>query len=200
MQFRRVFQPSYFPFRCFTIRMVILKKRVPGLNEASLDRFLGRARRAIRLRGKVTVLVTTNQVLRVLNERFRGKDQPTDVLSFPAESAQAGDFAGDIAISAEIAAQNARRLGHSAAEEIKILALHGILHLAGYDHESDNGQMARKEDRLRKQLGLPPALIERSRSAAARSNGVNTATRKSANKSISLGRSQPGSRTRRPVQ
>src|SRR5579871_3691512 len=102
--------------------MVIFKKRVPGLDEASLDRFLGRARRAVGLRGQVTVLVTTNRALRVLNERFRGKDQPTDVLSFPAVPLASPDFAGDVAISAEIAAQNARRLGHSPKDEIQILA------------------------------------------------------------------------------
>jgi probable rRNA maturation factor len=141
--------------------MVIFKKRVPGLNEASLDRFLRRARRAVGLRGRVTALVTTNRALRVLNERYRGKDQPTDVLSFPAEPIAVHDFAGDVAISAEIAAQNARRLGHSLPEEIKVLALHGVLHLAGYDHERDRGEMARKEEHLRKQLGLPVALIER---------------------------------------
>ena len=149
--------------------MVIFQKRVPGLNEASLDRFLGRARRAVGLRGKVTALVTTNRGLRVLNQRFRGKDQPTDVLSFPAEPRAVNDFAGDVAISAEIAAQNARRLGHSPKEEIKILALHGVLHLAGYDHESDHGEMARKEERLRKRLGLPAALIERTAGASRRS-------------------------------
>jgi len=70
-------------------------------------------------------------------------------------------FAGDVAISAEIARQNARRLGHTAAEEIKILVLHGMLHLAGYDHELDNGEMEREEARLRKSLGLPVGLIER---------------------------------------
>jgi probable rRNA maturation factor len=145
--------------------MVILKKRVAGLDEATLARFLGRARRAVGLRGKVTVLVTTNRALRVLNERFRGKDRPTDVLSFPAEPRAAADFAGDVAISAEIAARNARRLGHAPKEEIKILALHGVLHLAGHDHERDHGEMARKEERLRKQLGLPVALIERSKTA-----------------------------------
>jgi probable rRNA maturation factor len=180
--------------------MVILKKRVPGLNEASLDRFLGRARRAVRLRGKVTVLVTTNQALRVLNERFRGKDQPTDVLSFPVESAESGDFAGDVAISAEIAAQNARRLGHSPAAEVKILALHGVLHLAGYDHERDKGQMARKEERLRLQLGLPVALIERSRSAGTHLNDVNSVRRKSPGQSKSRTQSQARSTTRRPAR
>jgi probable rRNA maturation factor len=72
-----------------------------------------------------------------------------------------GRFAGDVAISADMAAQNARRFGHSPAEEVKVLALHGLLHLAGYDHESDSGTMARREARLREQLGLPVALIER---------------------------------------
>ena len=70
-------------------------------------------------------------------------------------------IAGDVAISADIAAANARRLGHSAGEEIKILVLHGVLHLAGFDHETDDGKMARKEVRLRKALGLPAGLIER---------------------------------------
>jgi probable rRNA maturation factor len=66
-----------------------------------------------------------------------------------------------VAISADLAAQNARRLGHSPAEEIKILALHGVLHLSGYDHETDKGTMARREELLRKRLGLPVGLIER---------------------------------------
>ncbi|HMH00300.1 MAG TPA: rRNA maturation RNase YbeY, partial [Terriglobales bacterium] len=70
-------------------------------------------------------------------------------------------FAGDVAISAEMAAHNARLLGHSPAEEIKILALHGMLHLAGYDHERDHGEMARTEERLRKFLRLPAGLIDR---------------------------------------
>jgi len=155
---------------CFAIRhvlptlsfgMVILRKRVAGMNEASLDRFVARARTAVRLRGGVNVLVTTNRELRALNLRFRGKPIPTDVLSFPADSVTTPKHAGDIAISAEIAQQNARRLGHSGAEEIKILALHGVLHLAGYDHESDRGEMARLEEQLRRKLRLPVALIER---------------------------------------
>jgi probable rRNA maturation factor len=141
--------------------MVILQRRVTGLQEDALDRFVTRAKRAVRLRGSVTVLVTSSRELRRLNQRFRGKDNPTDVLSFPAPPISVGRFAGDVAISAEIAKENARRLGHSAADEIKVLALHGVLHLAGYDHEHDAGEMARKERRLRKQLGLPTALIER---------------------------------------
>ena len=149
--------------------MVILQKRVAGLDEASLDRFVVRAKRAAGLRGAVTILVTSSTELRRLNHRFRGKDKPTDVLSFPAEMISRGRFAGDVAISAEIAAQNARRLGHSPAEEVKVLALHGLLHLAGYDHEADNGTMARREARLRDQLGLPVTLIERTEKASASS-------------------------------
>ena len=143
------------------IALVILQKRVVGLTELALDRFVVRARRAAGLRAAVNVLVTSNAELQELNRRFRGKDQPTDVLSFPALPGLKPRYAGDIAISAEIAAHNARTLGHTAAEEIKILALHGILHLRGYDHERDRGKMARREEKLRRDLRLPVALIER---------------------------------------
>src|SRR5713226_10188043 len=149
--------------------VVILRKRVPGLSEAALARFVALARRAARLRGAVNVLVTSSRELLALNSRFRGKDKPTDVLSFPPVLGLADGFAGDVAISAEIAAQNARRLGHSAAQEIKILVLHGVLHLAGYDHERDGGEMARKEQRLRRSLGLPSGLIERNGEVEAKS-------------------------------
>jgi probable rRNA maturation factor len=109
----------------------------------------------------VNVLVTTNRKMQALNSRFRKKDAATDVLSFPAAPNPGTEIAGDIAISAEMAVRNAKRWGHSEVEEIKILALHGILHLAGFDHERDNGEMAREEARLRNTLGLPAALIER---------------------------------------
>jgi probable rRNA maturation factor len=114
----------------------------------------------------VNVLVTNSQELRSLNRRFRGKDKPTDVLSFPAlpaEQRPMKGIAGELAISADIARENANRLGHSVAEEIKILVLHGILHLAGFDHEQDEGEMARKENQLRLQLKLATGLIERTR-------------------------------------
>ena len=143
------------------IALVILQKRVVGLTEKALDRFVTRARRAAGLRASVNVLVTSNVELRELNHRFRGKDQPTDVLSFPALPGLKPRYAGDIAISAEIAAHNARALGHTAPEEIKILVLHGILHLRGYDHECDQGRMARREEKLRRALRLPMGLIER---------------------------------------
>jgi len=146
--------------------LVILRKQVAGLTDTALAKFVSRAGRAVGLRGVVNVLVTGNRELRALNRRFRGKDKPTDVLSFApepfiSESALINRLAGDIAISAEIAKQNARRLDHSAAQEIKVLALHGVLHLAGYDHDRDQGAMARKETALRQSLGLPVGLIER---------------------------------------
>ena len=143
------------------IALVILQKRVVGLTELALDRFVTRARGVAGLRADVNVLVTSNAELQELNRRFRGKDQPTDVLSFPALPGLKPRYAGDIAISAEIAAYNARALGHTAVEEIKILILHGILHLRGYDHERDQGKMARREEKLRRDLRLPMGLIER---------------------------------------
>lgn len=150
------------------IALVILQKRVVGLSELALDRFVTRARRAARVSGAVHVLVTSSAELRSLNRRFLGKDQATDVLSFPALPGLTTGYAGDIAISAEIAAANARALGHSGAMEIKILTLHGILHLRGYDHERDHGQMARREAQLRRDLHLPVGLIERAAKSGSR--------------------------------
>ena len=141
--------------------LVILRKSVAGLSDTALAKFVARASRASKLSGTVNVLVTGSAELRSLNRRFRGKDQPTDVLSFPPAPEFENGLAGDIAISADIAKQNAMRLGHSTAQEIKILALHGVLHLVGYDHEIDEGTMADKETKLRRSLGLPLGLIER---------------------------------------
>jgi probable rRNA maturation factor len=145
--------------------LVILHRRVAALSSAALERFVLRARRAAGLRGTADVLVTSSVAMRSLNRQFRGKNKATDVLSFPADFAfkngQKTTHAGEIAVSAEIAAQNAARLGHSTAQEVKILALHGILHLAGFDHERDNGEMARKEMKLRQALRLPIGLLQR---------------------------------------
>jgi probable rRNA maturation factor len=145
--------------------MVIVQKPVAQLSEAALERFLSRAKRAVGLRGVVNVLLTSSVELQALNKRFRGKDRPTDVLSFPPLVQHAG-FAGDVAISVDIAKENADRLGHAAADEIRVLVLHGVLHLAGYDHETDNGAMQAKEMLLRKKLRLPVGLIERAQSKA----------------------------------
>jgi probable rRNA maturation factor len=148
-------------------KVVIFKKKIAGLSRSTLERFVSRARRAVCLRESVNVLVTSSADLRSLNRQFRGADKATDVLSFPAlpvERGRAKEVAGEVAISSDIARDNARRLGHSVADEVKILVLHGILHLAGFDHERDNGEMARREGRLRKQLKLETGLIERTQS------------------------------------
>jgi probable rRNA maturation factor len=142
---------------------IILKRRVPGLGRCELTAFVAAACRAARLRGMVTLMVTDNRDLRALNLRFKGADRATDVLSFLAPVFVRG-FAGDIAISVEIAAKNARLLAHSVSDEIRILVLHGVLHLAGYDHDSDNGEMASRELLMRKRLSLPTGLIERNAS------------------------------------
>lgn len=158
--------------------MVVFQKRVPDLTELALERFVARAQQAAGLKGTVDVLVTSSSEMKALNRRFRGKDKATDVLSFPtADNAGKHDhvrkyvrkqFAGEIAISAEIAMQNARELGHTTGEEVKILVLHGLLHLRGYDHERDHGQMARRENQLRARLRLPSGLIERTQPANGR--------------------------------
>lgn len=146
--------------------MIEFDKQIEGVNEPRIRRFVALARKAIRLKGDVSLLLTGNRQMRALNRSFRGKDKPTDVISFPAVEAVRTRFAGDLAISLDIATSNARHLGHSAEDEIRILILHGLLHLSGHDHETDNGQMARKESRLRKQLGLPSGLIDRTHGKA----------------------------------
>jgi probable rRNA maturation factor len=138
-------------------------QRLPS--SRTLACFLARAQAAVRLRGQVTALLTTDETIRDLNQRFRGKNEPTDVLSFPAASFQntkpAERVAGDLAISIPTARRQGTACGHSLGMELKVLMLHGLLHLAGYDHETDAGQMHRREDRLRTKLGLPIGLIER---------------------------------------
>jgi probable rRNA maturation factor len=136
-------------------RVIIFEKTVRGASAAALERFARRARNLARVKGEVAVLVTSRRRIQALNRRFRRKDKPTDVLSFP------GPNGGDIAICADIARANAQRLGHSVNDELKILLLHGMLHLAGYDHESDQGQMEAAEARLRARLKLPLSLIQR---------------------------------------
>jgi probable rRNA maturation factor len=164
------------PIFCLVIRpleyasLVILEKNVVGLSQSALERFVMRARRAAGLRGMVNVLLTSSAAMRSLNSRFRGMNKATDVLSFPSATSSASSalaarqFAGEVAISAEIAIQNSVRLGHPVAKEVKVLVLHGILHLAGFDHERDNGEMAREEAKLRRSLRLPVSLTERDHS------------------------------------
>ncbi len=145
-------------------------QRIPS--RQTLARFLREAQAAVKLRGHVSVLLTTDAAVRRLNRQFRGKNNATDVLSFPAvavsqvSKARPGapriqEIAGDLAISIPTARRQAEDRGHSLAMEIKVLMLHGLLHLAGYDHEADKGEMARREEKLRAGLRLPHGLIER---------------------------------------
>jgi probable rRNA maturation factor len=131
-------------------------------------------------RGQVTVAIVSDRRMRALNRMFRGKDVVTDVLSFPADGGPGADSLqaargeapslGDIVIATGVAARQAREHGHAVGIELKVLALHGLLHLLGYDHETDEGRMARAELRLRKKGGLPEGLIARAgtRSGATR--------------------------------
>ncbi len=131
--------------------------------------FLARAQASMRLRGEVSVLLTTDGTIRRLNRQFRGKDKATDVLSFPAtgfvqsqkKNQKKNQEKGDLAISVETARRQSLACGHSLETEIQILMLHGLLHLNGFDHVKDAGEMARRERALRARLGLERGLIER---------------------------------------
>jgi probable rRNA maturation factor len=131
------------------------------LSSSGLSRFLNRARLAVGLPGEVDVLLADNSTLRRLNKSFRGKNKPTDVLSFPTPAEIGHTHAGDLAISLEMAALQATAYGHTLRDEVRILLLHGLLHLAGEDHETDDGEMATREAALRRELRLPTTLIER---------------------------------------
>ena len=119
-------------------------------------------------RGDVCVALVSDARMRALNRQFRGKNKVTDVLSFPADrrsvpSVPSAAFLGDVVIASGVAKKQAKAAGHSLNTEIRVLALHGLLHLLGYDHDADDGKMARIESRLRKKAGLPEGLIERAR-------------------------------------
>ena len=144
-----------------------------GLSAAGLGRFLRAAQRAVGLEGDVYVLLADDATLRRLNRTFRGKDKATDVLSFPAAvttvffgEPKGPGLAGDLAISLEAAARQAAQFGHSLRDEVRVLLLHGTLHLAGFDHETDAGEMAARETELRRKLGLTAGLIARASGAA----------------------------------
>jgi probable rRNA maturation factor len=117
-----------------------------------------------RARGEVTVALVSDRQVRTLNRSYRGVDAPTDVLSFPAgNGVGALPHLGDIVIARGVARRQARAESHPEATEWRVLALHGLLHLLGYDHDADNGVMRRVEQRLRRRGGLERGLIERSR-------------------------------------
>ena len=133
------------------------------LSKSALTRFLNRARAAVGISGEVEVLLTSDAELKRLNKSFRGKNKATDILSFPALPEIAEQHAGDLAISLETAARQAKEHSHTLPDEVKILLLHGLLHLDGEDHETDSGEMAEREMELRKRLKLKTALIERAK-------------------------------------
>jgi probable rRNA maturation factor len=139
-----------------------------GLSPSGLSRFLRSAQRAVELEGEVQVLLADDATLKRLNRTFRARNKATDVLSFPAgpttvffTDPDSPQLAGDLAISLETAARQAEQFGHSLRDEVRVLLLHGILHLAGFDHEVDSGEMAVREDELRRRLRLPASLIAR---------------------------------------
>jgi probable rRNA maturation factor len=118
--------------------------------------------------GEVHVLLADDAVLKRLNRTFRGKNKATDVLSFPAGDAIGSGVAGDLAISLETAARQAAEFGHSLRDEVRVLLLHGVLHLAGFDHETDDGEMAVREAELRRELRVATSLIARVSEPSAR--------------------------------
>jgi probable rRNA maturation factor len=164
--------------------MVLNRQRRVRVSMRELDRFLGRVSKLLHLPvDSVTVCLVTNSEIARWNRDYRGKDRPTDVLSFQAsdsgvESRGNGSrnaaksrggrkpvarsisddthaaYLGDIAIAPSVARRNARQFGRTFGDEMRILILHGMLHLMGYDHETDSGQMERREQRLRRVLGL----------------------------------------------
>jgi probable rRNA maturation factor len=131
---------------------LLFRRSSPHVGRRDLRRFLKDLAKEILPNQGVVCLITSDAELKKLNREFRGKNSATDVLSFPPE---------DIAISFDRAAAQAAELGHSVEDELRILMLHGLLHLAGMDHETDGGAMKRTEARWRKRLGLPSGLIER---------------------------------------
>ena len=121
-------------------------------------------------RGTVDIALIGDAGMGRVNRTYRRVDKATDVLSFPADDGPApGRIAdaplGDIAIALGVAARQANTAGHALRTELRVLALHGLLHLLGYDHEQDNGLMRRVEERLRRRVGLPSGLIARAPAA-----------------------------------
>ena len=130
--------------------LLLNRQRRSRVRPLRLRRVLEGAARALSIEGEVSLVLTGDRAVRALNARYRGKDRPTDVLSFPGGGAK--QELGDIVISVETARKNARALGRTLDQELDVLALHGFLHVLGYDHETDDGTMDRVERRLRRRL------------------------------------------------
>ena len=140
---------------------VTFRRLPPDFGRRRVESFARRLETEVAKGKPFDCLISGDADLQRLNRQFRGKDYPTDVLSFPA--APPSSRLGDLAISMGRARAQAREFGHTLEEEVEILMLHGVLHLLGYDHESDSGRMARAEKRWRTRLGLANGLIERVR-------------------------------------
>jgi probable rRNA maturation factor len=149
------------------LRVLVADERGRPAAAPGLARWLARVAPA-RVHGTVNVALVSDARIRELNRRFRGVDQATDVLSFPVEPLSPLSFLGDIVIARGVTRRQARDAGHSERTEVRVLALHGLLHLLGYDHERDNGRMRRAEQRLRRKGRLREGLIERARASAPR--------------------------------
>jgi probable rRNA maturation factor len=172
--------------------MILNRQRTVRVARPPLEAFLARVREQLRLNGaEITIALVTDKSIAQMNETYRHKKGPTDVLSFPSDASprrigaghgsRAGNrpavrrqgtaftapnktkktasvseehFLGDIAIAPATARRNAKKFRRTLPSELQILILHGVLHLLGYDHETDNGQMTRIENRLRRKLGL----------------------------------------------
>jgi probable rRNA maturation factor len=128
------------------------RQRRVSVDEDDLSAFLVHLRRVLRLPPEsFSAVLVSDRRIRELNRRYRKRSAATDVLSFPLRE---NGYLGEVVISASTARRQARRYRHRVEEEVKLLLLHGVLHLLGYDHETDRGQMARREHTLRRRLGL----------------------------------------------
>lgn len=157
--------------------MILNRQRHVRISISDLEKFLASAQKRLKVPpSSLTVALVSNAEIARWNRSYRGKNKPTDVLSFPVEDdvpgtgaaakrrspsrngisrgGKLGGYLGDIAIAPRVARKNAAEFGRSLHAEMRILILHGILHLMGYDHETDAGQMERLENRLRRELGL----------------------------------------------
>jgi probable rRNA maturation factor len=142
---------------------ILFRRPAAGVRLRALQNYARKLEKEVAKGRAFECLITGDAEMRKLNREFRGKDEATDVLSFLSNPAEARTKAplGSIAISLARARAQARAFDHSTETEVRILMLHGLLHLLGYDHESDSGRMARAEKRWRALLGLPNGLIER---------------------------------------
>ena len=150
--------------------MILSRQQTVRIARKPLELFLSRVRRELGIsKADVTICFVSDAEMARMNQAFRKKKGPTDVLSFPAfargelrrlrkangeQGSRLRPCLGDVAISPATARRNAKQLGRTLQSELQVLILHGVLHLLGYDHETDHGEMDRREQRLRRKLGL----------------------------------------------